>query len=117
MHAGFAALRNACPMNIKRPPSPLAVSPDVQADVDRIMAIWTDCRERFGAGGDFLFGRFNNADAMYAPVVNRLHVYALPVPPVARSYMDAVMATPMWQEWEAAARAETHAIADHDFIA
>ena len=113
MHAGFAALRNRCPMNIsERPRSSLAVSPTSRPMSTASSGIWTDCRERFGAGGDFLFGRFTNADAMYAPVVNRIHVYAMPVPPEAQAMSMRVMATPMWQEWEARRPRETHAIAE-----
>lgn len=116
MHAGFVPLRNRCGMNMKRKSSPIALDAAVQANVDRIVAIWLDCRARFGEGGAFLFGRFTNADAMYAPVVSRFHTYAVPVPPVARAYMDAVMATPAWREWEAAGLAETQVIADIDEI-
>lgn len=116
MHAGFVPLRNRCSMNMKRAPAPIALDADVEANVDRIVAMWTDCRTRFGAGGDFLFGAFGNADAMYAPVVSRFHSYGVPVPPGVRAYMDAVMATPAWLEWEAAALAETQAIAETDAI-
>lgn len=107
MHAGFAPLRMACPMDMAREPQAIELSPEVRANVARIVAIWTECRARFGTGGDFLFGaRFGNADAMFAPVVNRFHAYAIEVSPVARAYMDAVMATPAWREWDAAARLE-----------
>jgi glutathione S-transferase len=112
MHAGFAPLRTACPMDIARAPQAIPLTADVRANVDRIVAIWTDCRARFGAGGDFLFGRqFCNADAMFAPVVNRFHAYAIEVPPVVRAYIDAVMATPAWREWETAARLEPSLVA------
>jgi glutathione S-transferase len=117
MHAGFVPLRSRCSMNIKRKPSRIELAPDVRADVDRIIAMWTDCRERFGAGGDFLFGRFTNADAMYGPVVSRFHAYAVPVPTIVKRYMDAMMATTMWREWEAAALKETQVIAETDEIA
>jgi glutathione S-transferase len=40
---------------------------------------------------------------MYAPVVSRFHTYAVAVTPVARAYMDAVMALPAWGEWRSAA--------------
>jgi glutathione S-transferase len=117
MHAGFVALRSRCPMNIRRKPSPIALDRAVKVDIDRLIGMWTDCRARFGAGSDFLFGRFTNADAMFAPVVNRFHVYAISVPPVVQSYMDAVMATPMWQEWEQGALGEDPVIADIDATA
>jgi glutathione S-transferase len=104
MHAGFRALRNACPMNLWLPPRPRPQSDDVMAEVARIEALWGDCRARFGQGhGDFLFGAFGAADAMYAPVVARLHGYGLSVGKTARNYMDAVMALPAWRAWHDAA--------------
>ena len=75
MHAGFVPLRSHCPMNMWRPVKKRDLPDDVAANVRRIDAMWTDCRARFGAGGPFLFGAFGAADAMYAPVVSRLHTY------------------------------------------
>ena len=71
MHAGFAALRQACPTNFRRKPKAIAVSDEVLADVARIEAAWADAHETFRKAGPFLFGRFSAADAMFAPVVNR----------------------------------------------
>jgi glutathione S-transferase len=116
MHAGFAALRNRCPMNIKRAPAKIALGGEVEADVARIIASLTTCRTRFGSGGAFLFGQFTNADAMYAPVVNRFHAYDIPAPPVLRAYMEAMMATPMWQGWQRGALAESHVIGPIDEV-
>ena len=45
MHAGFAALRSECPMNLRRPSAPMAVSDSCRADVARIGAIFADCLE------------------------------------------------------------------------
>jgi glutathione S-transferase len=107
MHAGFAPLRRHCPMNMWRPVKQRELPPEVAADVKRIDTIFTDCRERFGQGGPFLFGTFGAADAMYAPVVSRLNTYAIAVGAVAEAYKQAVMALPAWAEWRAAALKET----------
>lgn len=104
MHAGFSALRNACPMNMRRPVRPIEVSSKVMDDVRRIEQIWSECLER--SGGPFLFGGFGNADAMFAPVVNRLETYALSEHPAVLAYRRAMKHLPAWQEWEAASRAE-----------
>jgi glutathione S-transferase len=106
MHAGFTPLRRACPMNMWRPVKKRELSDDVHANVDRIQAIWADCRMRFGDHGAFLFGAFGAADAMYAPVVSRFHTYDVPVSAVTRAYMQAVMALPAWADWKAAALQE-----------
>lgn len=107
MHAGFGPLRQHCSMNMRRDRNkPRELTEPVKANVQRIDAIWSECRSRFGAGGPFLFGAFSNADAMYAPVVSRFASYSIQVSPAARGYMDAVMALPAWKEWEDAARIE-----------
>jgi len=109
MHAGFAALRMHLPMDVcAQNPSRGARAlsdPQVAADVARIVAIWTGCRERYG-GGDFLFGDWCAADAMYAPVATRMTTYAVPLQGPAAAYRKAVMAFPAMAEWIAAARDE-----------
>ncbi|MBB5988019.1 glutathione S-transferase N-terminal domain-containing protein [Sphingobium lignivorans] len=111
MHAGFMALRQACPMNLRHVFPPRETSPDVAADVERIVALWQDARERFGGGGDFLFGAFGAADIMFAPVVTRFVTWSIPVPGPARAYMDAVLDHPFMRDWRAGADAETWIIA------
>jgi glutathione S-transferase len=61
-----------------------------------------------------LFGDFSAADAMFAPVVNRLHVYKVAVTPGTRAYMDAMMALPAWQDWSTQAQAETWIIEKYE---
>jgi glutathione S-transferase len=114
MHAGFVPLRRHCPMNMRRPVKARALTPEVETDVARIDALWTDCRTRFGSGGPFLFGKFGAADAMYAPVVSRLHSYAIPVSATSRQYMEAVMALPAWTQWLAAAVDEPWVMAGNE---
>jgi glutathione S-transferase len=114
MHAGFVPLRRDLPMNMWRPVKRHELTPEVQANVRRIDAMWTDCRKRFGAGGSFLFGAFGAADAMYAPVVSRFHTYGVAVGPAAQAYMDAMMALPAWAEWRAAALREPWVLAEDE---
>ena len=116
MHAGFTSLRQTCPTNFRRAPKTVSIDGRVRADVDRIEAVWADARARFGEGGPFLFGAFSAADAMYAPVVNRFHAYAIPVSSASRAYMEAVMALPSWQSWIAGAEAEPWHHAGYDDI-
>jgi glutathione S-transferase len=70
MHSGFAGLRSCMPMNVRAKMPGLGRTPASLRDIERVRAIWTDCRHRFGQGGPFLFGRFSIADAAYAPVVS-----------------------------------------------
>jgi glutathione S-transferase len=107
MHSGFMALRNECGMNLHRPIRAIALSADARANVARIQEIWTECGERYGQLGPFLFGKFGAADAMFAPVVHRLRTYAIAVEPAAQAYMETMMALPAFQEWTRAGLAET----------
>ena len=106
MHAGFLPLRRACPMNMRRPVKKRELNDEAIANVRRIQSMWAECRTRYGVGGPFLFGPFCAADAMYAPVVSRLHTYDVEVDAPTRTYMNAVMALPAWREWTAAALKE-----------
>src|SRR5262249_47887306 len=97
-------LRRFCPMNFRRGAKRRReLAPDVVANVMRIDAIWTNCRECLGQGGPFLFGTFGAADAMYAPVVSRFITYDIQVSASARAYMEAVIALSAWTEWQTAA--------------
>jgi glutathione S-transferase len=82
----------------------------VQADVDRITAMWRECREKFGEGGDLLFGHFTIADAMFAPVVSRFVTYDVHLDSVAQAYVEAVWSLPAMQEWVLAANNEVESI-------
>ncbi len=116
IHAGFQALRQHCPTNFRRPVRRIALTEAVEADVARIDAAWTHARETFGKAGPLLFGRFSAADAMYAPVVSRFHVYDIPVSRTSRAYMAAVMALPAWKAWIGDAEAEEWRIEKYDAI-
>ena len=115
MHAGFAALRNECGMNMWRPPAKRALSADAQANIARVQQIWTGARDRYGAGGPFLFGTLTAADAMYAPVISRFETYAIDVTPAVKAYMQAMIALPAWQEWRSAALREPWVIPTFEY--
>ena len=104
MHSGFPALRDECPMNMAREISALALSPDGKRDLARIENIWTACLEQ--SGGPFLFGRFTIADAMFAPIINRIEKYALSRSATVEQYTTAIKSLPAWREWEEAGKAE-----------
>ena len=114
MHSSFQSLRGECPMNFFRAPKPVALSEGATENVARIEAIFAHARKNYGKGGPFLFGKFSAADAMYAPVVNRLHVYDIKVGKTTRAYMDAMMALPAWQAWAKDAAGEQWRIAKYD---
>ncbi|HRN87073.1 glutathione S-transferase family protein [Hyphomicrobium sp.] len=111
MHSGFQALREHCPMKfLSQELRDTHIEP-VEADIRRIVALWGDCRRRFGGEGPFLFSRFSVADAMYAPVASRLRTYvndlaAFGDDGTASAYIEALYALPAMDEWKRGAEAE-----------
>jgi glutathione S-transferase len=104
MLSGFRALRNACPMNIRRQKRRIALPDGVMEDVARISKIWRELREK--SGGPYLFAAFSGADAMFAPVVNRFDIYDLVDDQETLDYIEAVKSHPAWLEWQEAALKE-----------
>ncbi len=96
MHAGFGALREAAPMNIRsRRERPLSAA--VRGDIARVEAIWRHCLA--ASGGPFLFGAFGMADAWYAPVVMRLRTLGLTLADGPGEYMQRVIEHPAVDDW------------------
>jgi glutathione S-transferase len=111
MHSGFANLRQHMSMNCRKRHPGKGRTPEVLEEIARIVSIWGDCRERSAANGEFLFGRFSIADAMYAPVVLRFRTYEVELPPACRAYADAMLALPAMKQWLADAAREVETIA------
>jgi glutathione S-transferase len=102
MHSSFGALRSNLPCNIRRRTAPRTFGEDVRRDIERIVALWTSLRARFGAGGAYLFGAAPTiADAFFTPVATRFRTYG-------------VDADPAFLRWEAEAVNEPWSIAQWD---
>lgn len=112
MHSGFHALRDELPQNIRaRRRRDLALlSHSCLEQIRRIEQIWSDCRARFGARGDWLFGEFSLADVMFAPVALRFLTYDIPLREPAREFQRAVCQLASVRQWVAAASEETETI-------
>lgn len=109
MHSGFTALRSNCPMNIEASLPQVGATvwrdkPEVRADVQRIINMWTELLAQHQGG--MLFGEFSIADAYFAPVCMRLKTYALPVPGHVTEYIRRVCALPGVKSWIDEALAE-----------
>jgi glutathione S-transferase len=109
MHAGFTGLRGNCPMNIEAylPDIGQIVwrdKPAVQADVKRIVELWSELLQKYQ--GPMLFGDFSAADAYFAPVCMRFNTYALPLPKNIAAYVERVTHLPAVQTWIKAALVE-----------
>ena len=113
MHSGFGALRTHCTMNIEAALPEVGAriwreQPQVQADLQRIVQMWTDLLQ--ASGGPMLFGEFGIADAFYAPVCTRIRTYGLPVPQAVDDYIERIYALPGMKAWV------DDALAEHDFV-
>ena len=106
MHSGFIALRENMPMNVTADLPGRGWNVKVQADIDRILAIWQSCRA-MATDGPFLFGAFSIADAFYAPVASRFITYGVALNAEARAYIDALWNLPAMRKWIDDACAET----------
>lgn len=110
MHAGFPVLREAMPMNCRAMGRKVPLPDALTAEIDRILHIWSDCHRRYQSQGNWLFGRFSVADAMFAPVVLRFRTYGINLPESASRYPRRVLESESIQSWLAAAESETEVI-------
>lgn len=110
MHAGFGALRNHCPMNLRVSYSDCAPPVEVLTDLARLETVWAWAKAQ--TGGAWLAGEYSAADAFYAPVAARIAGYNLPVSPQAMAYVQAHLAHPSFRRWRAMAQVDG---ADQDF--
>lgn len=106
MHSGFMALRSHMPMDMARRQALDTVPAEVEADIQRVVALWAECRRRFGQGGPYLFGQPSLADAFFAPVASRLRSYAVALPDEAAAYVETLYQWPAFQRWYQAALEE-----------
>ncbi|KZD08267.1 glutathione S-transferase family protein [Oceanibaculum pacificum] len=106
MHSGFAKLRQNMPMDARESLPGKGMATGVQDDINRITAIWRDCRRRFGGDNGFLFGHFTIADAMFAPVVLRFNTYKPEIGDDALAYCATILSLPEVEAWVAAASKE-----------
>jgi len=105
MHSSFGELRSQMPMDMRGQRS-VPWTPELQDEIARIEALWNACRAAHGRGGEYLFGAWSAADAMYAPVVSRFRTYGVQLSPVARRYSDAVWEWPAFKSLAAEAATE-----------
>jgi len=101
MHAGFMALREDCPMNMRATYSDFEPSEAVQSDLRRLEAIWSHARATCKPDGPWLCGAYSAADVFFAPVAARIAGYGLDVSREARAYVDAHLNDPAFRRWRA----------------
>lgn len=107
MHAGFAALRSECPMDLTLTTS-ADISDATRKNVARIVELWSGLLSRLG--GPFLLGEWSIADAFYTPVATRFRTYSIALAEhgdngACTAYAERLLHTPEFLEWERAALA------------
>ncbi len=110
MHSGFCTLRDAMPMNCRAMGRKVSLPDALTSDIDRVLDIWADCHRRYQSQGEWLFGRFSVADAMFAPVVLRFRTYGINLPDSASNYPRRLLESEAIQSWLAAAESEVEVI-------
>ena len=110
MHSGFSTLRSCMPMNCRAMGRKVPLPDELTREIDRIIAIWSVCHQRYSGDNEWLFGDFSVADAMFAPVVLRFRTYGINLPESAGLYPRRLLQSDAMQEWLAAAETEIEVI-------
>ena len=114
MHSSFYALRKELPMNCRKQFQNIKLSSAALQGVERITTLWQTCRTKFGKDGEWLFGEYTIADAMFAPVALRFAGYDISLGDVESAYVQSVLKQPAIVEWIAAGKAETEIIPEDE---
>jgi len=114
MHSSFVNLRNELPMNCRKKFQDIKLSSEAEREIERIMALWRQCRSQFGEDGEWLFGKYSIADAMFAPIVLRFVGYSIPLDEIGQVYVQSVLKQPGIVEWIESGRAESEVIEDDE---
>jgi glutathione S-transferase len=102
MHSGFFAMRNHMPFDLSHDAPLNPVPPEVKVDVERMLALWAECRAVATEPGPFLFGRVSLADAFFAPIAVRLRTYQVKLPAEDEAYVETVYQWPAFKAWQKA---------------
>ena len=117
MHSSFSNVRNELPMNCRKKFQGIKLSSAALREIDRIKDLWRQCRTQFGSNGEWLFGDYSIADAMYAPIALRFHGYSIPIANHEEAYVQSVLNQPCINEWIEAGKTETEVIEEDEIEA
>lgn len=110
MHSSFANLRSTLPMNCRKKFPNYKLEPEVRRDINRIKAIWHRCRTEYGTDGEWLFGDYCIADAMFAPVALRFEGYDVSLSGTEKDYVQRVLEHADMIKWINAGKDEKEVI-------
>jgi glutathione S-transferase len=102
MHSGFVGLRSSLPMDLRHDEALEVIPVEAQTDIERIVALWAECRAASTESGPFLFGRASIVDAFFAPVAVRFRTYHVELPAEAAAYVETIYQWPAFKRWQQA---------------
>jgi glutathione S-transferase len=102
MHSGFVGLRSRLPMDLRQNEALEVIAVEAQADIDRMVALWRECRAVSGVSEGFLFGTPGIVDAFFAPVAVRFRTYRVELPADAAAYVETIYQWPEFKRWQQA---------------
>lgn len=114
MHSSYANIRKELPMNCRKKFTSVIPSKDAQLEIQRVTYLWDQMRSDYGDNGDWLFGRYSIADAMFAPLALRFHGYNVELDTISKAYVNSVVAHPKVVEWIEAGKLESEVIQEDE---
>ena len=114
MHSSYFNVREEMPMNCRRKFNTVKLSKGAAKEVERICWLWRTCRSEYGNTGEWLFGEYSIADAMFAPIALRFLGYSIPLSGVEESYVKSVLNHPGIIEWVEAGKLESEVIESNE---
>ena len=110
MHSSYSNIRNELPMNCRKKFENIQLSQDATREVQRIKELWRKCRTEYGSKGEWLFGEYSIADAMFSPIALRFDGYNIRLGGVEANYIKSVLGHPAIVEWVEAGKLEKEVI-------
>ena len=102
MHSGFFGLRANLPFDLSHDQALASMPAEARADIERISALWAECRALAIESGPYLFGPPSLVDAFFAPVAVRLHTYRVALSAEDAAYVEAIYQWPAFKAWQQA---------------
>jgi len=109
MHSSFSLIRSQMPLNC-RARKHISFGVDLQHEIRRIDTLWQQLRKTSRNQGEWLFGQFSIADAMFAPMASRFDSYQPVLSETSHQYIHNIRQHPDVKDWYQQSRQETEII-------
>lgn len=116
VHPSFMNVKNELSMNCRKIYNHINLSLKAKEEVKRITSIWQMCRSRFSEQGEWLFGEYSIADAMFAPIALRFSGYSIELNGIVQTYVQSVLKQPDIVKWMEQCQIEQEVIQENEII-